>query len=702
MKKIITFLVILVVISNISISQDQWYRTNGPTGGPVNCVFEKSSSKIFIGTNAGVYKSVNSGSLFSPIGLYDNQIIKIVALNNMLFALDGNYLLFRTSDDGSTWKDITTTRMDGLLVFNGILFGMAPFEGVYKSTNNGENWTLLDNGLPVGGFQLASFGNYLYSFRSYAANVIYRSADNGNSWNVLNCDLPEFDGVNSFGSFNNLLFVNLVTSTGPMIYKSTNSGVNWIKINNCDPTNTVNSFVQSGSYLVASVNINGVYRSSDKGVNWSLANNGLSNLNSISLTKGASRIYASINDYFKTGALFQSSNNANSWSELKNGLTTANVTDMVLYNSNILAATTNGFYKSTNKGTNWSLSNTGLTSSSVNVLARKDNSSTVYAGTDNGLFVSNNFGSTWTLTSFDATNISAISISGVNIYAGVRNYGVFASSDNGITWTLTLNSLRITALASKGNYVYAGWRNTHGKPHGGVYASSDKGVTWTEADIPDAPVSSIGIFDNNYVIASSNGVYRSTNFGVNWSIVNSETIIGTPADLVTMGYGDVYVANSNGVAGSYDYGNTWELVSYGLLSKNCQVITGNMDLLLVSPPFFGVWKLPLSKNKLNLTLFKINSNSLSSDYGLHQNYPNPFNPVTKISFNIPQNYSGIVTLKVYDITGKEISSLVNNTINSNNGIFEISWDGSKFASGVYFYKLTAGNFTDIKKMILVK
>lgn len=96
------------------------------------------------------------------------------------------------------------------------------------------------------------------------------------------------------------------------------------------------------------------------------------------------------------------------------------------------------------------------------------------------------------------------------------------------------------------------------------------------------------------------------------------------------------------------------------------------------------------------------TNPSTNDFKLNQNYPNPFNPVTKISFSIPQEYSGLVTLKVYDITGKEISSLVNNTVNSNNGIFEIEWNGSNYASGVYFYKLTAGNYTDIKKMMLVK
>lgn len=86
---------------------------------------------------------------------------------------------------------------------------------------------------------------------------------------------------------------------------------------------------------------------------------------------------------------------------------------------------------------------------------------------------------------------------------------------------------------------------------------------------------------------------------------------------------------------------------------------------------------------------------------LLQNFPNPFNPVTNIKFTVPSEYSGIVTLKVFDITGRELSSYVK-TATGQNHTFEVSWDGSKYASGVYFYKLTAGNFSDIKKMILIK
>jgi predicted acyl esterase len=85
---------------------------------------------------------------------------------------------------------------------------------------------------------------------------------------------------------------------------------------------------------------------------------------------------------------------------------------------------------------------------------------------------------------------------------------------------------------------------------------------------------------------------------------------------------------------------------------------------------------------------------------LHQNYPNPFNPVTNIQFEIPKDYNGLVTLKIYDITGKEITQLINQNMTS--GIHSVSWNANNFATGVYFYKLTAGNFSEVKRMILIK
>jgi hypothetical protein len=85
-------------------------------------------------------------------------------------------------------------------------------------------------------------------------------------------------------------------------------------------------------------------------------------------------------------------------------------------------------------------------------------------------------------------------------------------------------------------------------------------------------------------------------------------------------------------------------------------------------------------------------------FKLHENYPNPFNPSTSIKFSVPA--TGLVSLKVFDITGKEVTTLVDGNIEQ--GEHEVIFNASHLASGVYFYKLISDSFTEVKKMILVK
>lgn len=95
------------------------------------------------------------------------------------------------------------------------------------------------------------------------------------------------------------------------------------------------------------------------------------------------------------------------------------------------------------------------------------------------------------------------------------------------------------------------------------------------------------------------------------------------------------------------------------------------------------------------------STEIPSRFGLHQNYPNPFNPLTKIRFEVPATgKNNYVLIKIYDISGREVSTLVNDNFTA--GMYEAEWDGSKYSSGVYFYRMTAGNFSEVRKMILVK
>jgi len=102
--------------------------------------------------------------------------------------------------------------------------------------------------------------------------------------------------------------------------------------------------------------------------------------------------------------------------------------------------------------------------------------------------------------------------------------------------------------------------------------------------------------------------------------------------------------------------------------------------------------------KLRPMVSGISNNETPYSFTLLQNYPNPFNPVTNIKYQIAN--SKLVTLKVFDILGKEIATLINEK--QSPGDYEIKFDAGKLSSGIYFYKLTAGDFSDVKSMILVK
>ncbi len=91
-------------------------------------------------------------------------------------------------------------------------------------------------------------------------------------------------------------------------------------------------------------------------------------------------------------------------------------------------------------------------------------------------------------------------------------------------------------------------------------------------------------------------------------------------------------------------------------------------------------------------------NSMPKKYELEQNYPNPFNPTTTINYSVPK--SSTVTIKIYDILGKEVETLVNEQKTAGN--YKIEFNADKLASGIYFYQMRAGNFISTKKLVLLK
>ncbi len=87
-----------------------------------------------------------------------------------------------------------------------------------------------------------------------------------------------------------------------------------------------------------------------------------------------------------------------------------------------------------------------------------------------------------------------------------------------------------------------------------------------------------------------------------------------------------------------------------------------------------------------------------SKFDLSQNYPNPFNPSTSINYELPA--ANFVSLKIYDMTGREVMQLVNETKEA--GYYSVNFNASGLSSGMYFYRIQAGDFAGVKKMMLVK
>ncbi len=116
---------------------------------------------------------------------------------------------------------------------------------------------------------------------------------------------------------------------------------------------------------------------------------------------------------------------------------------------------------------------------------------------------------------------------------------------------------------------------------------------------------------------------------------------------------------------------------------------------------FSKIHIPTSENKMakeNYNKITLHEGTDVAEYSLQQNYPNPFNPTTVINYQIPKD--GLVTLKVYDVLGREVATLINE--HQQAGRYNINFDASNLPSGVYIYQIRAGDYNQSRKMLLIK
>ncbi|MDL1893142.1 T9SS type A sorting domain-containing protein, partial [Sphingobacteriales bacterium CHB3] len=149
-----------------------------------------------------------------------------------------------------------------------------------------------------------------------------------------------------------------------------------------------------------------------------------------------------------------------------------------------------------------------------------------------------------------------------------------------------------------------------------------------------------------------------------------------------------------GILKSTDWGATWFAYNNGLPTTRLTslLLSPYSDTMFVSTETHGVLKV------WGFLTDVAEKNVVPARFELMQNYPNPFNPATIIRFQIPN--SNHVTLKVYDLLGREVETLVDEEKHAGN--HEVTWNAAEFASGIYFYQLKAGGYNATRKMFLIR
>jgi photosystem II stability/assembly factor-like uncharacterized protein len=354
--------------------------------------------------------------------------------------------------------------------------------------------------------------------------------------------------------------------------------------------------------------------------------------------------------------VFLSTNNGTSWTAASTGLTNTNVLALAVSGTNLFAGTqAGGAFRSTDNGDHWTAANSGLNTAYAGAFGISGTN--LFLGTDNSVFVSTDNGGSWSLRNVGLPDWGysyAFAFLGFYSFASKGDYVVYRSTDNGLNWSPASAGLPTTdpvwALAASGIYLFAG---TGGR---GVFLSSDSGSTWHSANagMGNVLISQFAVIGANILAGTlASGVLLSTNNGANWTAVNT--------GLTSTRVSALSVVGTNLFAGTNG----------------------------------GVWRRPLSEM---LTSVQRTSSDLPTHFNLEQNYPNPFNPATTISFSVPSK--SLVSLKVFDALGREVSTLLADELSA--GTYARQWHAGALPSGVYFYRLLAGSFTETKRLLLLK
>lgn len=670
----------------------------GKTWSPRNCglspslyetnAFVSAGDTVFAATTDGVYESTDMGNRWS---LVNTGLPLIGSLGVSVLARSGGTLYASTPDDGiyrrpvsggawtpdtaGLWRSVygVVAPVNSIVVDDSLIFA-ATNEGVYRQGLTDSTWEALDLQGQIDAMTADS--NKVLCVVNVDTRSIYFSSDFGTKWNDLSGNVSEVSSI----AFHN---AELLAGTSNGIFISRDNGQNWKPLDSgiSGPPGTYDFVPElkfEGNRFFAAT-FQGLYELGAGDTSWSLLFNQYP-------------VPPSYNYFAAVGVNLV----ANAYANYYNGLI-------------------QGTYVSTDFGSTWSADTASPVSAFYDIIPVGNAS----FGIDTGVFVSTDEGLSWVERDFGLPKIGGINAvveSGGVLYAGCGGYtfigevgGVYRSTDGGLLWSLIgLKGIPVYSLAASGEILAALCGGNYVSHF--LYRSTDGGATWEETDsaIPQGVYpTTLAAEDGTMFLGTTRGVYRSDDGGLSW-INESSGLLKDSSDVypsISLMYGSTSTSTSPSALFAAAGGNlyrlnnsqgSWEVVyeePAGSEGRISNVTADNTFLYVVSNE--RIWRNRLTELS---SLGAMIPGDVPSGFILLQNYPNPFNPSTAIQYVLPR--SGFVSLKVYDVLGNDVATLVDGRQSA--GTYSVVFNGSRFASGVYFYRLTAPGVNIVRKMLLEK
>ncbi len=668
-----------------------WERTAGFNGGVTYSIFIDSSARVLVGSVSGVWCSQDKGKSWTNIGLRDLGFVSTILADSQENLIVGTwgYGVYRSRDDGKSWKQVLSAPYVGEIKSDhaGSFFA-ATTEGLHCSRDNGYTWNRLTL---MGSIESVAINKNGDIFAAVLNSGVFKSNNDGMSWSKLDNGIPaQYVLAIETKAANDMVFAG---TSGQGAFRSVDDGYSWEPINNGLPGLIVSGFEIGFDNEVFAITNHGLFRSLDNGSHWSIIG-----INTLTASDGISDVALNLEGeiFVTTGntGVYSSSDIGANWKQI--GLPVVSVHSLALGSSGAIFAGSTGLFRSQDNGQNW-------IESGPNALVYGiafDYSNRILIGTNyysHGSVFRSTAEASWSgcLALDPISQINAVTISSNgDIFAGAsgQQEGVYRSNDGCGTWSrinegLTNQSINAIAINSK-DIVYVG-------TVGGAFQSRDNGDHWVGMPLGATPFAVHAFHirsDDTMFAGTSHGVFTSVDEGDAWA---SAGLTNTAIYAVTSNAsGQLFAATHNGVYRSTDNGGAWIEINSGLRNLTVQAVAIDSAGHLFVATNGGVFRsvsATVSIEERNRGAFKI--------YSLEQNYPNPFNSSTIIRYALAK--SGQVTMTLFSLTGQKVAVLVNEVKSA--GEYSVQWHPKDLPSGVYVYRLQAGEaFAQTQKLLLLK